>query len=74
MTIEELLQVSVDCIKLAQATAIETDGNATAHISAYAALAQAAAQTAQAMTLYTATSKGTDNDTQVFWLRVDNGN
>lgn len=68
MTIEELLAAAVEQVQYSLNAS--PDGFSTV----YALRAQAAAQTAQAMILYTATSKGTDNDMPVFWLRVDNGN
>ena len=69
MTIDELLAMAAKCVQLAY-DAMDTDYTADP-----AMVAQAAAQTAQAMILDTACSKGQSvNDKPAYWLRVDTGN
>jgi hypothetical protein len=71
MTIDELLKIAQENIGYARLT--NTMDQAERGICA--AIAQAAAQTAQVMILYAATSKGTDvTGTPSLWFRTDSGN
>ena len=70
MTIDECLEMAGRYLKLA-----DNQGAMTYKRAQYAAIAQACAQTAQAMILDAACSKGQAvNDKPAYWLRVDAGN
>jgi len=70
VTIDKLLEIAQEYVGYA------TDAQAAQErLIEYAAIAQAAAATAQAMMLAQMTSTGTDiNNTFSRWLRVDTGN
>lgn len=71
MTIEELLTVALEHVGMADAAADGSLGLETA--GQHAAIAQAAATTAQAMILREMTTNGTNFGENIRWLRVDTG-
>ena len=70
MTIDELLAEAQEHLRLTR----DYEGEPMEWMTMHAAIAQATAQTAQAMILHTATSKGADiNGESAYWFRTDNG-